>query len=551
MSQWHPNNHKLTWWLTILLCISTVCPPLAGFWVLLSKSAFSVDTITSHSMELQHSIWFTLKQAAISSLIVCLFAPLFSIGSLFLPPWIRKFSYTLRILLFCLPSAVVASGIILAWGNNGLTTRMLDSLGLAGALSALVYSKYGVVIANILMNLPFASIVIQRTLLSIPNEQLFNAKQLGLKHIKCWSSLLFPLIKPVLIYYCGLTALMSMGSFGALAVLGGGPQSETIELSIYRSIYFNAEWDMAAIYSFLHILLAGAMTLLFVIPQYHWMSRFQNVSQSELRCSSLLRQVICSPRAAYFLAILSILLDIIIITPLICIIIDGMSTFHQLIEIDHDFIHILTTSIYYSLIHAVPSATLCVIASFFMSRSFMRYKIRFSAKKAKTLLMLVMSSAAIPTMSTAFGLLVINSILHLKYFQDIGIILLHASLALPFTANLILPSYSKLLINYDSRRTMDGISAFLWWRVIEFPQIISTLIMSWSIAFSLSFNETSIVTMLNDAEKPVLTTTMIRLMEHYQFGLASLISCILILVTFTAILLVSNLSKVQSAYEYS
>ena len=541
MKYWRPTTPKITWVIALTAALIGSFPFIIGLAILIRESGGPPSELASLAPGLARAALFTLKQASLSALIVVCFSPVFAIGLFYFPGRARRASVAMRTLSFCLPSIVVATGIVLAWGNNGSATRFFESLGISSPFSRVVYSPYAVVLANALMNLPFASLMVFRGFSEIPSVQLENAELLGLKPLSRWRYIVLPAIMPANVYFAGMTFLLSLGSFGALSILGGGPASQTLELAIYQSIYYDGNWQSAAIFSVAHTMLAGAASAIFIIPQYQWLNTYLSghlkVSTSE---RSLLKFIGMPFGGKLFFTLSSVALDLFVAIPVIANLAYAANWIIEPVPASIASSALLLSSVWRSFTYAFPAAALSTISAFLVSRAFCRYKASHNPAHAITILGTSLASAIVPAMAAAFGILVIRSVSGNTPLGTEAIIVLHATMILPFLISVILPRYGRAISPYEQTRIMAGIPDLRWAAVIEWRVIGKTLAIALAIALALSMNETAIVSMLGDPASPALTTTMIQLMGHYRFGDSAIASCALIIVTTIPIWLTSR-----------
>ncbi len=538
MKLWSHPHPKISWILIGLLGMVGLLPFFAGIFIIALRTPFSSFVDSSQSPLLLAATFFTIKQAALTTIMVGLLSPVFGLGLVFLSPRMLRASFIVRTLIFCLPSLVVATGIILAWGNNGLATRSLENFGIFIPIPALVYSPYAIVLANTLMNLPFASLMIFRSLIDLPGEQIECAVLMGLRPMATYRNIFWPAIKPVLLYFSGMTFLLSLTSFGALSILGGGPASQTLELGIYQSIYLDADWASAAIFSMMHTVLAAFVAIIFVRPQFRWLdSSLSRLPPAALNLEKL--KLLISNHVAIRRIFVStnFALDLFVLLPIVALVggtLSFLDSTHQAPNLEA-----VLDSLKVSLGYAIPSATSATIIAWLVSRSFCRYKLYEQPKYAMMMLASIFGAAIIPGMAAAFGFLVLRTMLPAYFFGSPAIISLHTTIMIPILVNILLPVYSQKLMPFEGSRVLLGLSNFRWLMALEWRTMKIALASPLAIGLALSINETSVVSMLGDPLHPALTTAVIRMMGHYRFGEASLVASLLIFTSLTTIVLLS------------
>lgn len=131
---------------------------------------------------------------------------------------------------------------------------LLVSLGQGSALGAwlaarlnlrLVFSFEGLLLASVLMNLPFMVQPLQRAFAAIPGSLREAAWVCGLSPWRAFWKIELPLAWPGLLAGVALTMAHTLGEFGVVLMVGGSIAGETKTLSI--AIYDRVQaFDMAA-----------------------------------------------------------------------------------------------------------------------------------------------------------------------------------------------------------------------------------------------------------------------------------------------------------------
>jgi molybdate transport system permease protein len=109
----------------------------------------------------------------------------------------------------------------------------------------LVFSFEGLLLASVLINLPFMTQPIQRAFAAIPNSLREAAWVSGLSNWRTFLRIELPLAWPGLLAGVALTAAHTLGEFGVVLMVGGSIPGETRTLSI--AIYDRVQaFDTAA-----------------------------------------------------------------------------------------------------------------------------------------------------------------------------------------------------------------------------------------------------------------------------------------------------------------
>ncbi|MCM2253837.1 MAG: molybdate ABC transporter permease subunit [Ramlibacter sp.] len=153
-----------------------------------------------------------------------------------------------------LPPTVVGFYLLIALGQG-------SPLGawLAGRLNLrLVFSFEGLLLASVLINLPFMVQPIQRAFAAIPLSLREAAWVSGLSPWRTFMRIELPLAWPGLLGGVALTAAHTLGEFGVVLMVGGSIPGETRTLSI--AIYDRVQaFDTAAAHVMALVLVASSV----------------------------------------------------------------------------------------------------------------------------------------------------------------------------------------------------------------------------------------------------------------------------------------------------
>jgi ABC-type Fe3+ transport system permease subunit len=537
LTYWSPRRPKVAW---IALCIAiftSFAPFLVGIYASLSTESGHLTDLLR--LQLWESFKFTSSQAALSTAIVVLLSPVLGMSLIYIPQTYQRYCSILRTLVFCLPSVVVASGILICWGKEGIGSQILAYIGISDSPHKLLYSNYAVVIANVSMNLPFASLLIFRGIKSIDINKVLSVRLLGLNYRQIIGALIIPAIRPRLLYFAGLNFLVSMSSFGALNIFSGTNSVSTLEMNIYQSLYLNSDWLAASVFAISHTVCAGVFSLIFLSPQYFDKgSRIINDASNNLD-NSQLRSLF--PKSTFFSLgsiFVSILFDALIAAPIFAVQLSALVDINRIINQDSELPLLIIKALSQSLAYALPAAALSTVLAWCLARAHAQYSQMRMPVKSTMILLGVFSLNLIPSMASSFGFLALRTWFPNFEWMFWSIVLLHAVLVLPYLTMMALQIYTGDMKDFFLFSHALGISTATSIKYVEWPQMRNIIFIMFVFAMAISINETAIVSMLGPPESPTLTTIMIRLMGHYRFADSAIVSSILI--TCTAIPLIAH-----------
>lgn len=139
-----------------------------------------------------------------------------------------------------LPPTVIGFYLLLGLGQGSAAGRWLaDTVNLR-----LVFSFEGLLLASVLVNLPFMVQPIQRAFAALPNSLREAAWVSGLSHWQTFWKIEVPLAWTGLLAGVALTVAHTLGEFGVVLMVGGSipGQTKTLSIAIYDRVQ---AFDMA------------------------------------------------------------------------------------------------------------------------------------------------------------------------------------------------------------------------------------------------------------------------------------------------------------------
>lgn len=140
----------------------------------------------------------------------------------------------LVILPLVLPPTVLGFYLLAAMGPNSPIGRAWEDLFGGG----LVFSFQGLVVASLLVNIPFAVQPVQRAFESIGPALRDAAKTCGLSPFAAFRAIELPLAMPGILTGAILAFAHTLGEFGVVLMVGGAipGETKTLSLSIYDRV---------------------------------------------------------------------------------------------------------------------------------------------------------------------------------------------------------------------------------------------------------------------------------------------------------------------------
>lgn len=171
-------------------------------------------------------------------------------------PWVEA----LLMLPLMLPPTVIGLYFLLALGQGSPLGRwLLDHLGLR-----LVFTFEGLLLASMLVNLPFMAQPVQRAYEALPNSLREAAWVCGLGAWRTFCRIELPLVGGGVLAGLALTVAHTLGEFGVVLMVGGSLSGETRTLSI--AIYDRVQaFDLHSANTMALALVGATLTLLAVL----------------------------------------------------------------------------------------------------------------------------------------------------------------------------------------------------------------------------------------------------------------------------------------------
>lgn len=173
----------------------------------------------------------------------------------------KGFVNSLIDLPFALPTIVAGLTLLALYGPRG-------PVGVN-----IAFTKVGIVVALLLVTLPFVVRAVQPVLLELDREMEQAAASLGAGPLTIFRRIIFPNLLPAVIGGCGLAFSRALGEFGSLVLITGNIPFDDQVASFY--IFGQIESDnraaAAAVSVFLLVLSLGALLVLSGVER--WSSR--------------------------------------------------------------------------------------------------------------------------------------------------------------------------------------------------------------------------------------------------------------------------------------
>lgn len=214
---------------------------------------------------LHRVIRFTLLQAGLSTLFsVALAVPVARALT-------RQSRFPLRGLLLRLfslplvmPSLVAIFGVVDIYGQQGFAARLIAQLTVVTGWPMAwpsIYGLAGILIAHLFFNLPLAVRLLLPAWAGIPGETWRLAAQLGMSGGQAFRLIEMPLLRRAVPQIAATIFMLCFTSFAIVLTLGGGPRASTMEVAIFQAIRFDADLARAGLLALIELALCLAVGL--------------------------------------------------------------------------------------------------------------------------------------------------------------------------------------------------------------------------------------------------------------------------------------------------
>jgi molybdate transport system permease protein len=173
----------------------------------------------------------------------------------------KNIANTLINLPLALPPLVAGVGLLLFFGQTPIGDA-LENIGLK-----FVFTPLGIIVAQFLINVPFAIRIMRSTYQGINPRYENVAMTLGCTHWKAFWKVTLPMSKNGLLASSAITWAKGMGEFGAVLMLAGATRmrTETLPMAVFLNM---SSGDLHLAVAAATILIIISFAALFVLEKY-------------------------------------------------------------------------------------------------------------------------------------------------------------------------------------------------------------------------------------------------------------------------------------------
>lgn len=456
---------------------------------------------------------------------------------------LRRAVRSLTMVPFVLPAIVVSLGFILFFGHHGALNR---ALGLFGLDVPLLYSLPAIILAHAFYNAPVVARSVHAAWERLDPAYEESARSLGAGRWAVFRDVTLPMILPGLVTGSLLSFLFSFMSFPIVLSLGGARFS-TLEVEIYTQVRVLLDYSTGAAFAFWETLFALSFSFLYLRIERRW------AYEARLRGVRPLRPLRLAWRSVWLIPYAAFVL-LLYLGPVLSVVADSftaettrgarfsLGAYRQILQPGHSALlgdsplAAVRNSLLFGLGTAAVTLPLGILFSLGLARR------RFAG--GQVLEILALAPLAVSSVAFGFAMLRAARLGPLRFLApEATIILAHAVLAFPFVVRSLRP----LLTRFDRslREAARSLGASPWraFRDVELPLIAAGFLVSAVFAFAMSLSEMSATIMLARPGLSTMPLAVYQLLASRQFGTASAMAVILIVMTGAAFVVVERVAE--------
>ncbi|HEX6311495.1 MAG TPA: iron ABC transporter permease [Acidimicrobiia bacterium] len=493
---------------------------------------------------LREVAWFTLWQAAVSTLLTVVIAlP----GAYVLARYRfrgRRILWAAITVPFVLPTVVVGSAFRSLFADGG----PLGGLGIDQSITAIL-------IAHVFFNYAVVARTVGGLWSHLDPRQEEAARVLGASRWQAFRSVTLPALRPAIAAAAAIVFLFTFTSFGVILILGG-PHYATLEVEIYRQTVSLLDLPLAAALTIVQLVAVGTLLLI--------SSRLEGRNAGPLRlraASEVLRRPRGWAQRAFLganLAVMALLLGVpigVLVERSFAVAAGGygLGSYRALSELRRGSALFVppVEAIANSLVFATAATAIAlVVGGLAASALAMRRSRRrgrggrpgiAAASGVETLLMLPLGVSAV---TVGFGFLIALDEPPLDLRGSPALIpIAHAVVAVPFVVRVMTPVLRSIDDRLRESAALLGASPARVWREVDLPIVFRAALVAAGFAFAISLGEFGATVFIARPDYPTLPIVVFRLLGQpgtVNFGAAMAASTILMLLTATAVLAIER-----------
>lgn len=500
------------------------------------------------------TLWFTLWQAALSTLLVLLLAlP----GAYVFARYRFRGKSTLKAvstLPFVLPTVVVANSLLALLGPRGLLNDwLMDWFDLAQAPIQINNTIWIILLAHVFYNYSVALRMISSYWQNLPPDLGEAAQMLGASPRRAFLTVTLPLLRPSIMAAAALVFVFCFTSFGVILILGG-PRFATLEVEIYRQAVNLFNLPIAATLSILQIVFTFALMWVY--------TRTQARLAQPLRLASTrtVERPLRTPRDKAIVYGNLTLMLLLLGTPLFALVARSFSgeqgftvRFYQELFINRQGslffvppVAAIVNSTGIALVTMLMAVALGLISALLLTRGERRhwrprdgralppYLQRLTATFTQWLDPLFMLPLATSAVTLGFGYIIALNRPPLNLRSSLLLVpIAHTLVAIPFVMRSVLPAIRSINPRLREAAALLGAPPSEVWLRVDWPLLRRALLVGAVFAFTISMGEFGATVFIARPQSPTMPVAIYRFLGQpgaLNYGQALAMSSLLMLV---------------------
>lgn len=450
---------------------------------------------------------------------------------------------SLTLVPFVLPSVTVALGFILFYGQQGPFNQVLNML--FGQRVQVLYSLTAIVLAHAFYNAPVVARSVYASWERLDPSYEESARSLGASRWAVFRQITLPLLFPGLVTGSLLAFIFSFMSFPIVLSLGGA-RFGTLEVEVYTQVRVLLNYPMGAALAFIQT--AFSLLLSYVYLRIEQRFTLEIPGERERPRIPLFR---FSPSSLAAIAFL-LLTAVFYLGPIVSVWLDSVggrgggtwnfAAYRTIFAREHSALigdtplEAIGNSLRFALGTVLVTLPLGTALAIGLSRR------RFLGRRL--LETLALAPLAVSSIAFGFGMLrTFRTGLYSGFPSEAAIVLAHSMLAFPFVLRVLRPLFERLDRSLREAARSLGASGWRAFYDIELPLAAGGLLVAAIFAFALSIAEMSAAIMLAEPGLMTMPLTVYHLLSARNFGSASAMAVVLMLITGVAFVVLEYLGE--------
>ena len=486
----------------------------------------------------RHVILFTVEQAIASTLLTLafglpgayIFAKYDFLG--------KRLTRAILTVPFVMPGIMVALGYILLFGRDGIIT------GLFGHDLGILYSWKGILLAHAFYNFPIVIRMVSSLWQRVNPHYEEAAMALGARGWRLFWRVTLPMISPAIFASAMLTFVFCFLSF-SIPLIIGGYQYATIEVDIFTSIMTLLDFKTGSALAIIQITLS-------VVFMYLYLRSLDAYARREEQ--KVLRKPVPFTRRDWLslkglvIALYSFLVFVFIVSPLMAVLYDSLrfnghwslEWYRRVFSAEYNPMFGATTldAIRNSLAFGFTTVVLSLLVALPIAYALHRWN--FTGKRLfDVMVMLPLASSPI---TLGLGYVRVFHATPLYYTFWI-VAVAHTIIAYPFVLRAVSTSLKKIRPNLFEAALSLGAREWKAFLKVELPLALGGVIVGAIFAFAISIAELGATYMLAKPEYTTMTVAIYKFLGARQFGSASALSVLLMVVSMAGFLTIEGVGE--------